>query len=245
MTGNRQAVAEERERSLARKPATFPIFFPSRRQSQGILRYFDGPLPKRGFDIVFSALVLTLGLPLYLIVALLVKLASPGPIFYAQRRVGKNGQRFTCVKFRTMVVDAEQVLEAIVKDNPELHEEFQQNFKLKQDPRITRIGRFMRMTSLDELPQFWNVLKGDMSVVGPRPLVPDELHRYGSAIHTVLQVKPGITGLWQVSGRNDIPYDRRIQIDASYSRFHTFQMDLWIILKTIRVVLFPKGNGAY
>lgn len=103
----------------------------------------------------------------------------------------------------------------------------------------------MRMTSLDELPQFWNVLKGDMSVVGPRPLVPDELKRYGSAIHTVLEVKPGITGLWQVSGRNDIPYDRRIQIDVSYSRYHSFSMDLWILFKTVRVVLFPKGNGAY
>ena len=242
MIGNRQAIVEERR---AHRPAAFLIFFPSRRRSQGLLRYCDGPRAKRIFDIGLSILVLLFGAPLYVLVALLVKLSSPGPIFYSQRRVGKNGKRFICVKFRTMVVDADRVLHQMISASPELGQEFEDNFKLKQDPRITRLGRFMRMTSLDELTQFWNVLKGDMSIVGPRPLVPDELERYGSAITTVLEVKPGITGLWQVSGRNDIPYDRRIQIDVSYSRFHTFQMDLWIILKTFKVVLFPRGNGAY
>ncbi|NJR69860.1 MAG: sugar transferase [Synechococcales cyanobacterium CRU_2_2] len=246
MTANRQAVAEEKARSRTYyQPENFPIFFASHRPNQGLGGYLDGPGVKRAFDIVFSALALTLGAPLYLLVAILVKLAASGPIFYAQTRVGRYGRRFVCVKFRTMIVDADQLLENIVSQNPALQQEFKNNFKLKQDPRITPLGRFMRMTSLDELPQFWNVLKGDMSVVGPRPLVPDELKRYGSAIHTVLEVKPGITGLWQVSGRNDIPYDRRIQIDVSYSRYHSFSMDLWILFKTVRVVLFPKGNGAY
>ncbi len=245
MTGNRQAIAEERLRSPERKASAAPLFFPSRRRSQGLLRLLDGPITKRLFDILFASAVLTLCAPIYTLIALLIKVSSPGPVFYFQERVGRNGRHFTCIKFRTMVVNADVLLSELIRQSPDLQQEFADNFKLKVDPRITPIGRFLRVTSLDEFPQFWNVFWGDMSVVGPRPLVSEELPRYGGAIHTVLQVKPGITGLWQVSGRNDIPYDRRIQIDASYSRFHTFQMDLWIILKTIRVVLFPKNNGAY
>ena len=119
------------------------------------------------------------------------------------------------------------------------------NFKLKDDPRITKIGKFLRLTSLDELPQFWNVLKGDMSVVGPRPLVPEELPKYGSRMKQVLSIRPGITGLWQVSGRNDIPYPRRVQIDVYYVNARSWLLDLWIILKTIGVLVFTNNNGAY
>lgn len=200
---------------------------------------------KRGFDIAFSLSVLVLCAPLYSLIAIAIACTSRGPIFYTQERVGQGGRRFRCIKFRTMVVDAERRLQELIATDPSLRQEFEDNFKLKRDPRITAVGHFLRVTSLDEFPQFWNVLRGDMSVVGPRPLVQDELPRYGDAIYTVLRVKPGITGLWQVSGRNDIPYARRIQIDAWYSKCRTFGLDLWIILRTIGVVLFPKNNGAY
>jgi lipopolysaccharide/colanic/teichoic acid biosynthesis glycosyltransferase len=133
----------------------------------------------------------------------------------------------------------------MMETSPQMRQEFESSFKLKQDPRITKIGRFLRITSLDEFPQFWNVLKGDMSVVGPRPLVEEELPKYGYHIDRILTIRPGITGLWQVSGRNDIPYPRRVQIDLHYVKFRTFWLDLWIILKTIDVVIMPKNNGAY
>lgn len=209
------------------------------------------PLPKvnrafakRLFDVVFSLSVLILFSPIYLILALLIFFSSPGKIFYVQERVGLNYKKFRCLKFRTMVENADQMLEQLM-ENPEIRSEFEDNFKLKKDPRITKIGHFLRITSLDEFPQFWNVLKGDMSVVGPRPLVVEELPRYGHSIDKVLTIKPGITGLWQVSGRNDIPYPKRVQMDVYYVNFHNFWMDLWIVFKTIKVVLFPKNNGAY
>jgi len=144
-----------------------------------------------------------------------------------------------------MVHNADEVLANIMQDSEQMRQEFQTSFKLKQDPRITTIGRFLRLTSLDEFPQFWNVLKGDMSVIGPRPLVPEELPRYGRKIDTVLKIKPGITGLWQVSGRNDIPYPKRVKIDVYYATSHNFLLDLWIVYKTIGVMIFPKNNGAY
>jgi lipopolysaccharide/colanic/teichoic acid biosynthesis glycosyltransferase len=140
---------------------------------------------------------------------------------------------------------AEQALEDHLNSCPISRAEYEAFFKLKQDPRITKIGKILRATSLDELPQFWNVLVGDMSVVGPRPLVQDELVKYGPAIDRVLSVRPGIAGLWQVSGRNDIPYAKRVVMDASYVRRMSLWLDIWLIFKTILVVIFPKGNGAY
>ena len=181
---------------------------------------------------------------MYLVLGLLIILSSPGSIFYVQERVGSNYKKFRCLKFRTMVENADEMLDELMED-PQMRSEFEDNFKLKQDPRITKIGHFLRITSLDEFPQFWNVLKGDMSVVGPRPLVVEELPRYGRSIDKVLTIKPGITGLWQVSGRNDIPYPKRVQMDVYYVNFNNFWMDLWIVIKTIKVVLFPKNNGAY
>jgi lipopolysaccharide/colanic/teichoic acid biosynthesis glycosyltransferase len=144
-----------------------------------------------------------------------------------------------------MINGADQALEDYLSSCPISRAEYESSFKLKHDPRITKIGKFLRTTSLDELPQFWNVLIGDMSVVGPRPLVQAELTKYGTAIDNVLSVRPGIAGLWQVSGRNDIPYSRRVQIDASYVKRMSFWLDLHLIFKTILVVIFPKGNGAY
>ncbi|MFB2981189.1 sugar transferase [Microseira sp. BLCC-F43] len=200
---------------------------------------------KRLFDILFSLSVLILFSPIYLVLALLIAISSPGPIFYVQERVGRNYKRFGCIKFRTMIVNADEVLRQMMEKDQALRQEFADNFKLKNDPRITWIGRFLRVTSLDEFPQFWNVLKGDMSVVGPRPLVPDELYMYGNHMDKVLTIKPGITGLWQVSGRNDIPYERRVKIDVYYVNFRNFWLDLWIIIKTLGVVIFPNNNGAY
>lgn len=200
---------------------------------------------KRTFDIVFSLTVLILFSPLYLVLCGLIAVSSPGPIFYVQERIGRNYRKFECIKFRTMVDDADAMLAQLMERSPRLRQEFQSNFKLRRDPRITWIGRFLRITSLDEFPQFWNVLKGDMSVVGPRPLVVEELPKYGRYMDRVLTARPGITGLWQVSGRNDIPYPRRVQIDVYYVNYRSLWMDLWIIVKTIGVVIFPKGNGAY
>jgi lipopolysaccharide/colanic/teichoic acid biosynthesis glycosyltransferase len=205
----------------------------------------NGELTKRLFDITFSLLVLILFFPVYIVLALLIALSSEGPIFYLQERVGKNYRVFNCIKFRTMVTNADEILAQMMETCPEMRDEFNSTFKLKDDPRITRVGHFLRITSLDEFPQFWNVLKGDMSVVGPRPLVVKELQKYGSHIDQVLTIRPGITGLWQVSGRNDIPYPKRVQIDLHYVRSRSFLLDLWIILKTINIVIIPKNNGAY
>lgn len=244
MNGERQVLVRKRPvRSQAQQAYAFPR--PSKRRSSGWLRHCDGEAFKRGFDIVFSLTILLSCAPLYSVIALLIALTSPGPIFYVQERVGRSGQRFRCIKFRTMVVNADAMLQELMVRCPQLQQEFEESYKLKKDPRITAIGNFLRVTSLDEFPQFWNVLRGDMSVVGPRPLVPEELSRYGQAIPIVLQVRPGITGLWQVSGRNDIPYARRVYMDAWYSRCRTFQLDLWIIVRTIGVVLRPGNNGAY
>ncbi|NES86545.1 MAG: sugar transferase [Moorea sp. SIO2B7] len=216
-----------------------------RRRKGSFLQAVDGKFAKRAFDIVFSLSVLIFCSPLYLLLAALIAISSPGSIFYVQQRVGKNFKPFGCLKFRTMVHNADEILESIMADSPQIREEFEDNFKLRKDPRITGIGKFLRLTSLDEFPQFWNVLKGDMSVVGPRPLVPDELHKYGNRIDKVLTIQPGITGLWQVSGRNNIPYPQRIQIDVYYANSHNWWLDLWIIVKTIGVVVFPHNNGAY
>ncbi|AFY74460.1 glycosyl transferase possibly involved in lipopolysaccharide synthesis [Synechococcus sp. PCC 7502] len=200
---------------------------------------------KRAFDIGFSLSVLVLLFPLYLAIAALIYFTSSGSIFYRQQRVGKDGRIFSCIKFRTMMIGADQILQDLLEQCPHQKAEFESSFKLKNDPRITPIGKWLRLTSLDELPQFWHVLTGEMSVVGPRPLVVEELSRYGNAIDQVLSVRPGITGLWQVSGRNDLPYPRRVQLDLYYARHHNFGLDLWIVLKTVAIVIFPKGNGAY
>ncbi|MBC7516603.1 MAG: sugar transferase [Alkalinema sp. FL-bin-369] len=216
-----------------------------RHQTHQWLNWADRAGVKRTFDIGFSLAVLLLFSPFYLAIATLVAISSHGPVFYVQERVGKNYRHFGCIKFRTMVNNADQLLEELLQTSPHLQEEFDTSFKLRSDPRITWIGRLLRTTSLDEFPQFWNVLMGDMSVVGPRPLVPEELCRYGDQMDYVIQIRPGLTGLWQVSGRNDIPYAQRIRIDAYYVKNRSFWMDMVVVTRTIGVVLFPKNNGAY
>ena len=243
MTAKSQPVSTKATKVLRRKRYVRSSSY--RRDSYPWLRVLDGIAAKRIFDIVFSLAVLILFSPLYLVLTLAIAISSPGPIFYIQKRVGKNYKLFRCIKFRTMVDDADAVLASIMANSPELQSEFETNFKLKNDPRITPIGKFLRLTSLDEFPQFWNVLKGDMSVVGPRPLVPEEVCKYGDRMKKVLTIRPGITGLWQVSGRNDIPYPRRVQMDVYYVTARSWLMDFWIILKTIAVVIFPSDNGAY
>jgi len=200
---------------------------------------------KRLFDIGFSLAVLVLCSPLYLLLAVAIALSSPGPVFYVQERVGKDFRHFGCIKFRTMVADADEMMATLMAESPELRQEYEESFKLRDDPRVTALGKFLRYTSLDEFPQFWNVLVGDMSVVGPRPLVPEELSKYGIHIDKVLTIRPGITGLWQVSGRNNIPYDRRVGIDVYYVQARNWFLDLWVVLRTIGVILFPQQSGGY
>ncbi|MDY7021694.1 MAG: sugar transferase [Cyanobacteriota bacterium] len=245
MTANSQLIFGRGLRRAFTRRSFVPFVWQQPLRGLSVLQNLDGEFLKRSFDILFSLSVLILFSPVYLLLALLIVLSSPGSVFYVQQRVGKNRKSFDCIKFRTMVSNADEMLTQIMETSPHLRQEFQDNFKLKQDPRITWIGHFLRVTSLDEFPQFWNVLKGDMSVVGPRPLVAEELHKYGRHMDKILTIKPGITGLWQVSGRNDIPYPRRVQIDLYYVNFTNFWIDLSIIIKTIGVVIFPKNNGAY
>ncbi len=199
---------------------------------------------KRSFDILFSLTVMTLASPLYLSLALLIKCSSKGPVTFAHERIGRGGRSFPCYKFRSMIPDAESVLEELLKNDPLLKKEWDTSHKLKKDPRITRIGQFLRRSSLDELPQFWNVLVGDMSIVGARALVKEEFDKYvGDRSAKILSQRPGITGLWQVSGRSNTSYAQRIALDEKYIDNCNFFSDLWIIAKTIPVMLF--GSGAY
>ncbi len=190
-------------------------------------------------DIIFATLGLVFFLPFIIIISLLIKLDSEGPIIFKHKRVGRYGREIYIWKFRTMYKDADKILES----NPQLKLEFEKSFKLKDDPRVTRVGRFLRKWSLDEIPQFFNILKGDMSIVGPRPVVKKELEKYGPFVDEILRVKPGLTGLWQVSGRSDLDYDRRVHLDIYYIQNWSLGLDLKIILKTIPSVFL--GRGAY
>ena len=196
-------------------------------------------------DFLFASICLIILIPIYLIIALLIKFSSRGPIFYTQKRLGKNNTVFDCIKFRTMHPEAESMLITLIENDEKLKNQFYQDYKIKNDPRITFIGKFLRKTSLDELPQFINVFKGEMSVVGPRPIIAEEIPKYGENFLKVFEVKPGITGLWQISGRNNLSYERRVALDKIYSEEVSFMLDLRIILRTIGVILFPKDNGAF
>ena len=202
-------------------------------------------LIKNIFDLLFSLLFLISFLPLFLIISLLIKLSSRGPIFFLQKRIGKNNIPFKCIKFRTMYPEAKDILENLLMKDSLLKKEFEETHKIKNDPRITTIGKLLRKTSLDELPQFINVLKGEMSIVGPRPIVKEEKKKYGKNLKKVLSIKPGITGLWQVSGRNNLTYKRRVMLDLNYVENYNLIMDLRILLRTFGVVLFPLDRGAY
>ena len=243
MTANSQLISVKALRALMNRDSKSWVSPKNHQNSR--LSALDGDSVKRLFDICFSSFVLIVFSPLYLTLSFLVAVSSPGPVFYTQERVGKDFKHFGCIKFRTMVENADEMLESLMETSPHLRAEFEDNFKLKDDPRVTWIGKFLRLTSLDEFPQFWNVLMGDMSVVGPRPLVPEELEKYGKRIDKILTIRPGITGLWQVSGRNDIPYPLRVQMDVYYVNTRNWLMDIWVIIKTLGVVIFPRNNGAY
>jgi Undecaprenyl-phosphate galactose phosphotransferase WbaP len=202
------------------------------------------PLPrltKRLMDVSVALVGGSLLLPLLFYIAVAVKLSSRGRILYGHERIGRGGRRFRAWKFRTMFENAGDVLEHYLEQHPELREEWEQDHKLRFDPRVTRIGRFIRKTSLDELPQLWNVIRGQMSLVGPRPIVTAEVAKYGPYYPLYTIVKPGITGLWQVSGRNNTTYDQRVQLDAYYVRNWSPWLDAYLLLKTVRIVLFAKG----
>ncbi len=224
---------------ISKEPSSLPALEIIRNQS----RY--GRTLKRLGDVVFSLLVLTLGSPLFLLIGLLVKLSSPGAVFYTQKRIGRNYKEFGCIKFRTMYKDADEILPNILEKYPLMRKEFEKDFKLRHDPRITKLGRFLRRSSLDELPQFLNVLKGEMSVVGPRPIVSDEIDKYSLFMEEVISVRPGLTGLWQVSGRNNLSYKKRVQLDLVYARNRNFLLDLEIIILTLGVLIFPMDRGAF
>ena len=203
-----------------------------------------GGAAKRVFDIVFSCLALSASAVFLCLIAASIRLSSPGPVFFRHERIGFDGRPFGCIKFRTMRIDADKALKEHLASDENARSEFIRDRKLKDDPRIIPVlGHLLRKTSLDELPQFVNVLKGEMSVVGPRPVTRSELLRYGSQVAEYQSARPGITGLWQISGRSTVSYPERVAMDARYVKFWTFREDLRIILKTAGVVL--RGSGAY
>ncbi len=202
-------------------------------------------LIKNIFDISFSLIFLIAFIPLFLIIALLIKLSSRGPIFFLQERIGKNNVPFKCIKFRTMFPEAKDILQNVLNKDEKIKKEFEETHKIKNDPRITTIGKLLRKTSLDELPQFINVIRNEMSIVGPRPIVKAEKKKYGKNLIKVLSIKPGITGLWQVSGRNNLTYKKRVKLDINYVKNYNLLMDIRILIRTFGVILFPLDRGAY
>jgi undecaprenyl-phosphate galactose phosphotransferase len=198
---------------------------------------------KRIVDLVGASIILICLLPVLILCSLVVLMTSSAPVFFSHRRVGRGGQEFSVWKFRSMCKNPDEILEAYLQKHPERREEWTCTHKLTNDPRVTSAGRVMRRFSLDELPQLWNVIKGDMSLIGPRPIVRAEIEKYGDAIHAYYAVRPGMTGLWQVSGRSNTTYTERVMLDRQYAEEWSPVMELNILLSTFRVVL--TGDGAY
>lgn len=196
----------------------------------------------RSLDIIFAGVALLFLLPVMFILAIVTWLGDPGPVFFGHVRVGKNGREFRCLKFRTMVTDAEQRLIDLLQADPVARAHWERDRKLSYDPRITGIGRFMRKSSLDELPQLWNVICGEMSLIGPRPIVQAEVPRYGRYIADYMTIRPGISGLWQISGRNDVSYRRRVALDVAFARSQSVRLYLRILILTVPAVLFQRGS---
>lgn len=197
---------------------------------------------RRATDILIAGGTILFILPLLALISILVWLQDGGAPIYAQERIGRGGRIFRCYKFRSMVVDSRACLERLLTESPEAREEWERDHKLRRDPRITPIGGFLRKSSLDELPQLFNVLGGSMSLVGPRPIVASEVARYGRRIIHYYAVRPGITGLWQVSGRNDVSYRRRVALDCAYVKHRSLMMDLKILTATVPIVLMRRGS---
>jgi lipopolysaccharide/colanic/teichoic acid biosynthesis glycosyltransferase len=199
-------------------------------------------LLKRSLDVVGSVSALVLVAPLLVAVGLIIWLCDAGPVVYSQERIGRNGRTFRCLKFRTMAMNAEKIFDELLANDALARMEWETIHKLRRDPRVTRLGKFLRMSSLDELPQLFNVLKGDMSLVGPRPIVSAEAGRYGRRFRSYCMVKPGLTGLWQISGRNNTSYRRRVAFDVTYVRRASLSLDLWIILRTVPAIVSASGS---
>lgn len=196
---------------------------------------------QRCLDVTIALAALLLFWPVMLVAAVLVLVGSPGPIIYTHPRIGRDGKVFGCLKFRTMKCNSDNLLHALLNESPALNAEWQVARKLRKDPRTTAVTRFLRRYSIDELPQILNVLRGEMSIVGPRPLATDEVHFYGGRFSTYCSVRPGITGLWTVSGRNDVTFHRRVELDCEYARMRSLRSDMWIIFRTVPVVF--RGTG--
>ncbi|MFM0300658.1 sugar transferase [Paraburkholderia sediminicola] len=197
---------------------------------------------KRALDVIVSTLLLLILLPVFAVICILIR-RDDGPLIFSHERIGRGGKKFKCMKFRTMVPNADVVLERLLATDADAREMWEREFKLKEDVRITSVGRFLRATSMDELPQLWNVLRGDMSLVGPRPIVERELQKYGVSASVYLSAIPGMTGLWQISGRNDVDYETRVNLDTSYVKNWSLVEDFRILLKTFDVVV--RRVGAY
>ncbi len=196
---------------------------------------------KRVMDLVIAIPMAIFLLPAYILLAAIIYADDKGPILFKQTRRGMNGKPFTCLKFRTMVTDASERLERLLATDPVLRAEWEATQKLKNDPRITGVGGFLRKYSLDELPQLWNIIKGEMSIVGPRPIVDDEVRRYGNHIDHYDHVRPGVVGLWQINGRNDTSYEKRVQLDVSYAETRNVLLDLKILFGSIPAILLKRG----
>lgn len=228
--------------------ATRSVEIPARSAAQPIAsrlqaahaRFYDA-YAKRALDLVLAFLLLPLLLPIIAALALAVR-RDGGPAFYGHVRVGRSGKKFRCWKIRTMVVNADERLRQLLESDPEIAAIWQREYKLDKDPRITSLGGFLRKSSLDELPQLWNVITGEMSFVGPRPVIDAEVEKYGKHRSSYLACMPGITGLWQVSGRNDLSYDERVQLDVDYSKRKSFLMDTKILLMTVKSVIGGTGK---
>jgi Undecaprenyl-phosphate galactose phosphotransferase WbaP len=212
-------------------------------QARNNLLHGESRIAKRAIDIACSAVLTSFLLPLILVISLLVVVESGFPVFYSQKRLGHEGRTFHIWKFRTMAQNSTEVLERCLASRSDLRKEWAEDQKLRNDPRISRLGRVLRITSLDELPQLWNVIKGEMSLVGPRPIVEAEVAKYKEAYSLVAKAPPGLTGLWQVSGRNHTTYAERIAYDTYYVRNWSVWMDIYLLAKTVGVVL--SGDGAY
>ncbi|WP_395393853.1 sugar transferase [Novosphingobium sp. BL-8A] len=196
----------------------------------------------RGFDIAASMAILVFLLPVLLMLAVLLYCGDPGPIFYRHRRIGYRGRYFDCLKFRSMKTDGDALLREHLRANPAARSEWDATRKLRDDPRVTKVGAIVRRLSLDEFPQLVNVLRGDMSLVGPRPIVEEEVWRYGRHFEHYCLVRPGLTGLWQTSGRSDTSYQRRVELDVSYVVRKGVVLDFWLLCKTVPVVLLARGS---
>lgn len=232
--------------SVAHEDSTVSVvaethIFPQNGTTTGRSQRVPSDALKRAMDLAIALPMAIFLIPGFIALAILIYIDDPGPVFFRHRRRGAGGKTFACLKFRSMVRDAEKRLEDLLASDPALRREWEENHKLKDDPRLTGIGGFLRRYSIDELPQLWNIIRGDMSIVGPRPIVDDEVRRYGNEIDYYDAVRPGVIGLWQISGRSDTTYAERIEMDVEYAQRRNIFLDLGILIGSVPAILSRKG----